>query len=206
MEKFKEIEYMNTKISVSRDGRVIWNGKERKPYLNADGYLVYSIKIQNKGWRSIGAARLVAMAYIPNPNNLPEVNHKDFNRQNPNVENLEWISRKENVDYSLRNRPDLNGANNPNFGNRKLSKKYANDKELSKEKQGRKGTQNGRCRKIELYRDNSFVATFDMVSDCALFIQENYCHNVKSIESIRSRINASIRTGKPYRKMTFKFI
>lgn len=38
--------------------------------------------------------RLVAEHFIPNPNNLPEVNHKDFNIKNNRIENLEWISRE----------------------------------------------------------------------------------------------------------------
>ena len=41
--------------------------------------------------------RLVAEAFIENPNNLPEVNHKDKNRQNNNLENLEWCSRLDNL-------------------------------------------------------------------------------------------------------------
>lgn len=41
--------------------------------------------------------RLVAEAFIPNPNNLPEVNHKNKNRQDNRVENLEWCSRIDNL-------------------------------------------------------------------------------------------------------------
>lgn len=41
--------------------------------------------------------RLVATAFIPNPDNLPEVNHKDKNTQNPNMNNLEWCTRKANL-------------------------------------------------------------------------------------------------------------
>ena len=44
--------------------------------------------------------RLVAEAFIPNPDNLLEVNHKDNNRQNNNVENLEWCDRKYNLEQS----------------------------------------------------------------------------------------------------------
>jgi len=63
------------------------------------------------------------------------------------IENLEWISRVDNIRYSLVNRHDMNGKNNPNYGNRKLSQKYKLDKALAIEKQGRKGIQNGRCQK-----------------------------------------------------------
>lgn len=46
--------------------------------------------------------RLVAEAFIPNPNNLPEVNHKDGNRQNNNVDNLEWVDSRGNKLHAIR--------------------------------------------------------------------------------------------------------
>lgn len=45
--------------------------------------------------------RIIAELFIPNPLNLPEVNHKDSNPSNNNVENLEWITHKDNLEYGF---------------------------------------------------------------------------------------------------------
>ena len=51
--------------------------------------------------------RLVAEAFIPNPNNFPEVNHKDNDPSNNSVENLEWCDRKYNIDYMLKHQEEI---------------------------------------------------------------------------------------------------
>ena len=45
--------------------------------------------------------RLVADAYLPNPDSLPEVHHIDANKKNNSINNLQWISKKENIDEML---------------------------------------------------------------------------------------------------------
>ena len=56
--------------------------------------------------------RLVAMAYIPNPDpeKYIEVNHKDFNKHNNNVDNLEWCTSSENIKHSKTNKPTTSSA------------------------------------------------------------------------------------------------
>lgn len=164
---YKPVEYNGCKCLVSRSGDVYTIGKNgefinRSWRYNADGYpIVSAIGYLNgkKIYRSIQVHILVALAWVPNPDNKKEVNHKDFNRGNPISSNLEWVTHKENILYSRKaNRyPSLIGDKNPNYGNKKLSEKYAIDKELSKEKQSRPGGQNGRSKMCIIFDNNNNI-------------------------------------------------
>ena len=66
------------------------------------GYLGIGLHKNGKS-KSFYIHRLVAEAFIPNPNNYKEVNHKDENKQNNRVENLEWCTREYNNRYGTRN-------------------------------------------------------------------------------------------------------
>lgn len=70
----------------------------RKPKITKDGYLEIALCRDSK-MKHVRVHRVVAMAFIPNPNNLPQINHKDENKLNNHVENLEWCNLKYNVNY-----------------------------------------------------------------------------------------------------------
>lgn len=74
-----------------------------KQYSNCNGYKIVYLQV-SKGNRIIRPVhRLVAQAFIPNPNNLPFVNHKDETKCNNCVDNLEWCDPKYNANYGTRN-------------------------------------------------------------------------------------------------------
>jgi DNA-binding transcriptional regulator YiaG len=78
------------------------NKNVRKARINKYGYLQLNFSKNDGTGKSdtILIHRLIAMTFIPNPNNLPEVNHIDGNKQNNHVSNLEWCSYSENGKHS----------------------------------------------------------------------------------------------------------
>ena len=78
-------------------------GKERilKPRKNKDGYLFVTL-CKNGKMKNFKVHRLVASAFLPNPNNLPQVNHLDEVKTNNVVSNIEWCSAKYNMNYGTR--------------------------------------------------------------------------------------------------------
>lgn len=110
MEQWKEIAGYEDLYEVSDKGMVKslnynHTGKERilKPYKNGNGYL--QVILRKDGHRKQPLVhRLVADAFIPNPNNLETVNHKDEVKTNNAATNLEWMSQKDNINYGTRNK------------------------------------------------------------------------------------------------------
>ena len=107
-EIWKDIKGYEGKYQISNMGRVKSlnyrnTGKEKimKPYDNGHGYL--KIKLCKDGKvKKYRINRLVALAFLENPNSLPEVNHKNEDKTDNRVENLEWCSRSYNVNYGTR--------------------------------------------------------------------------------------------------------
>lgn len=97
---------IDDRYSVSNFGRIKSNyaNKERilKPYKNRRGHLMVDLRHPNTR-KTMQVHRLVAIAFISNPNNLPEVNHKDEDKTNNCVDNLEWCTTEYNCNYGTRN-------------------------------------------------------------------------------------------------------
>lgn len=78
------------------------NGKIMKPYHDTKGYLQIDLSLDGRKRQNrvhLFIHRLVAEAFIPNPDNLPQVNHKDENKENNCVDNLEWCTNEYNCRY-----------------------------------------------------------------------------------------------------------
>jgi len=85
-------------LDIEKDGTIL--GARGKPLKHKvhNGYV--KVRLKN-GWTPIH--RLLALKYIPNPLNLETVNHKDGNKLNNSLENLEWTSRKDNLLHAMKN-------------------------------------------------------------------------------------------------------
>lgn len=102
-EEWKEIDGFDGAYLVSTAGRIIslvrGNRRELKGSLNGDGYREITLTKQGKPVRRY-VHRLVAETFIPNPWGKPCVNHRDYDRSNNAVSNLEWVTYYENSEYS----------------------------------------------------------------------------------------------------------
>ena len=116
----KNIQYQKVTVKgyeeYSVDTNVIVYSKKGKPLkysLNHNGYCIINFYVNHKR-TGFAIHTLVAQAFIPNPENKPTVNHKDGNKQNNTVQNLEWSTHKEQTDHAKNVLGyDNSGTNNP---------------------------------------------------------------------------------------------
>ena len=94
-----------------KSGKILTIHKHRNGYL-----IIHTVMGGRKNCKDINffIHRLVALAFIPNPDNLPEVNHKDGNKFNNCVVNLEWCTPSENIRHAVKMgmRGDFKGSKN----------------------------------------------------------------------------------------------
>ena len=95
------IRSLDRKIICSNGSIRFQRGSGIKPYINKQGYR--TVVLHNIGKHKMcRICRLVAEAFIPNPQNLPQVNHKDENKTNNCLQNLEWCDAKYNINYGTK--------------------------------------------------------------------------------------------------------
>ena len=99
-EQWRDIRGYEGLYQISNLGRVknLCSDKVLKITINRNGYCMVGLR-KNSKTKLYQLHRLVAEAFIPNPDNLPQVNHKDENKQNPYADNLEWCTAKYNSTY-----------------------------------------------------------------------------------------------------------
>ena len=104
LEQWKKISGANDYYEVSNLGRVrTRNNRIRKQFFGTWGYLQVSLYDKDK-IKTFKIHRIVALAFVDNPDKKTQVNHKDNNKTNNNANNLEWVTPKENSHMAARDR------------------------------------------------------------------------------------------------------
>lgn len=103
---FKPVKLYEGCFLVSTEGEIfsLRTNKILRCGISKNGYAVLSSRLDGRNGKAICLKihRLVAEAFIPNPENKPYVNHIDGNKTNNFVENLEWVTAKENVQHGIK--------------------------------------------------------------------------------------------------------
>ena len=130
-----------------------------------------------------------------------------FGKNNP----MYGVSPSERMNHDVyerwldKQRRNKIGERNPNFGNRKLSKIYSENKELAKIKQSRPASKNGRAKKCSMYNMNDeLIKEFSYIGECAEYLINIGAVNSNNVNYIRDKISLAIKTNKPYKNYKFK--
>lgn len=108
-EEWRDISGYEGVYQVSNLGRIksvtrkVWNytkpGRIIKPFIKPNGYATLSLHNGTQIEKHVYVHRVVAQAFIPNERNCGDINHKNFDKTDNRVENLEWVTRQENIKH-----------------------------------------------------------------------------------------------------------
>lgn len=99
--RVRSIEHVQTRYKSNYSQPYTVKGHILAQAFNVGGYKIAHLSV-NGYKKCLRVHRLVAMAFIPNPDNLPQINHKDEDKTNNRVDNLEWCSSNYNLSYGSR--------------------------------------------------------------------------------------------------------
>ena len=136
--------------------------KELKPNITRNGYATVEL-FKNKESKRLLIHRLVAFAFIENQNNLPQVNHIDENKLNNHVENLEWQTAKENMNFGTRAfRQNANTNYNTISAKMKLTQRG-------------KGNNNAKA-VMQFDKSGNFIKRYDTLKQASVETNTNHSH------------------------------
>lgn len=148
------------------NGRISY-GRIKQPSINNKGYFMHKLNRNCKQYNFL-LHRLVAQAFIPNPNNYPEIDHMDGNPQNNNLENLRWVTHKENSNTEIRKK--------------RLSDSHKKEKHV---RWGKFGKDNPCSKSIACYKNNVLIKKYDSYTQAEKegFSRKGIYRNVNNITS-----------------------
>ena len=168
-EERRELDFLQGLYEVTDDGRLFSCRSEK--YLVPDkdryGYLYYVVSINNVRM-TLKAHRLVAQAFIPNPQNKPTVNHKNGIRHDNRVENLEWATAKEQYADPL------------TFENNRQVKMKTDYRAMG-------SLRNFGRRKTAVYKDGILLGVYDSLKEAATVYNKSYSKASECANGLREK-------------------
>lgn len=154
------------RYTVDERGRIysLISNRYLKPHIENTGYASVELFGKNGESKRLLIHRIVAMAFIPNPNNYTEINHKDENPLNNHVDNLEWCTHKYNMNYG-------NGAKTRHSKINYHSEKM-NDARRRNAAKTRKPV-------LQFTKNGDFIARFNSAAEASCETHTNHSHIVE---------------------------
>lgn len=144
-------------VNGKNGSKCLMKGKILKPGTDKDGYKTVHLSKNGKD-KTYFAHRLVALTFIPNPNNWLQVNHKDEDKTNNHVSNLEWCTLEYNINYGTRNKKQSESMKGRTFTEQ-------HKKKLSEAKKGENG------KPILMFTlKGEFIKRFDCIAEANEFL------------------------------------